>query len=69
VANPNSPITKLRLAAAKLLQPNPKPGYVWCVRCSLCRKRTAVFEMELLNAHLQSHNPGDDIEIRGLRFP
>jgi hypothetical protein len=55
MANPHSPLTKIRARLATWLEPYPDRGEAWCVNCALNGGRTLIVPATGHARHVMQH--------------
>jgi hypothetical protein len=55
MANPNSPLTKIRFILAQKLDPYPDRGEAWCMGCALNDGRTLILNAAGHVDHVEKH--------------
>lgn len=62
--NPDSLVSRLRIAAARALDVGPAPGEAWCMRCEVNGGKTLVLSVTGAEAHIRAHGPGGFVAVR-----
>jgi len=67
MAKLNSPMTQLRLALVRWIDPRPPVDEAWCMGCALLDGANVAIPYDQLSAHLDAHggHPGAHMSIRG----
>ena len=66
MADPDSPLTRLRRSLARAIEPGPDPGEAWCVGCALNGGRTLIVSADGFRDHAGEHRelPGELVRIQ-----
>ena len=72
MAKLNSPLTRMRLALVRCMDPRPPVGEAWCMGCALLDGANVAIPYDQIGAHIDAHrglSPSIHMSMRGSGSP